>query len=119
MNKFKVETYVKENGDNPVKEFVSSLTEEMQSKFVHMVDLLTERGNQLREPYSEYLEDGIFELRYKNDEQAVRVLFFFYYEGRIILTNGFIKKTRKTPRKEIKKAKDYRNDFLERQKNES
>ena len=31
-----------------------------------------------------------------------------------VLTNGFIKKTQKTPRKEIEKKKKYREDFLRR-----
>jgi len=44
-----------------------------------------------------------------------RVMYFFYYGGRIILTNGFIKKTQKTPRSEIERAKQYRKDFLERE----
>ena len=43
-----------------------------------------------------------------------RVLFFFYYEGKIVLTNGFIKKRQKTPPKEIKLAKERRADFKER-----
>lgn len=42
------------------------------------------------------------------------VLYFFYHDGKIILTNGFIKKTQKTPRSEIIKAKEYRADYLER-----
>ena len=42
------------------------------------------------------------------------VLYFFYYEGKIILTNGFVKKTQKTPKEEIQIAKDRRKDFIER-----
>lgn len=42
------------------------------------------------------------------------VLYFFYYDGKIILTNGFVKKTQKTPRVEIERAKLYRKDYLER-----
>lgn len=79
-----------------------------------MVDILEQYGNQLREPYSKSLEDGIFELRAKVGTDISRVLYFFYYEGRIILTHGFVKKTQKTPPSEIKKAKQYRKDFLER-----
>ena len=44
-----------------------------------------------------------------------RVLYFFYYGGRIILTHGFTKKTQKTPRAEIevarKRAEDYKNRY--------
>jgi phage-related protein len=42
------------------------------------------------------------------------VLHFFYYEGKIILTNGFVKKTQKTPPEEIKLAKERRADYIER-----
>ena len=48
-------------------------------------------------------------------EDFLDELYFFYYGGRIILTNGFIKKTQKTPRSEIERAKQYRKDFLERE----
>lgn len=43
-----------------------------------------------------------------------RVLYFFYYDGKIVLTNGFAKKTQKTSREEIQVAKDRRKDFIER-----
>ena len=60
------------------------------------------------------MEDGIFEIRGKVGSDISRVLYFFYYGGKIILTNGFIKKTQKTPSKEIKRAKKYRKDYIER-----
>lgn len=41
------------------------------------------------------MDDGIFELRGKVGSDISRVLYFFYYEGKIILTNGFVKKTQK------------------------
>ena len=63
---------------------------------------------------------GIFELRAKVGTDISRVLYFFYYEGRIVMTNGFVKKTQKTPREEIQIAKDRRKDFIERvMKNEN
>ena len=74
----------------------------------------------LREPYSKPLGDGIFELRAKVGTDISRVLYFFYYEGKIIMTNGFVKKTQKTPKEEIQIAKDRRKDFIERvMKNEN
>ena len=68
----------------------------------------------LREPYSKNLDDGIFELRCKFASDITRVLYFFYYEEIIILTNGFVKKTQKTPKEEIQITKDRRKDFIER-----
>lgn len=115
MSNFKVEFYESEDGKEvPAKEFMDSLDLKMQAKLHLGIKLLKENGNLLRLPYSEYLEDGIFELRAKVGSDISRVLYFFYYDGRIIFTHGFIKKTQKTPRSEIKKAKKYRQDFLER-----
>ena len=114
--KFEVQFYEKENGERPVKEFLLSLDKKMQAKLSGLLDVLEEKGNELREPYSKHLEDGIFELRGKVGNDISRVLYFFYYEGKIIVTNGFIKKTQKTPRKQIKIAKERRKDYMERVK---
>ena len=75
--------------------------------------ILQEKGNLLREPYSKHLDGGIFELRGKVGSDISRVLYFFYYDGKIVLTNGFVKKTQKTPKVEIDRAKAYRNDYLQ------
>lgn len=88
----------------------------MRAKMFGMIELLQEKGNKLREPYSKHLDDGIFELRCKVGNDITRVLYFFYYEGQIILTNGFVKKTQKTPPSELKLAKQRRKNFIERTK---
>lgn len=114
MADFEVIFYEKENGDCPVEEFINSLDVKMRAKMVGLLELLEEKGNQLREPYSKPIDDGIFEIRCKVGNNITRVLYFFYYEGKIILTNGFVKKTQKTPPEEIKLAKERRADFKER-----
>ncbi len=117
MQVFEVIFYEKSNGDKPVKEFILSLDIKIRAKLLGLLELLQEKGNQLREPYSKHLDDGIFEIRCKVGNNIVRVLYFFYYEGKIVLTNGFIKKTPKTPPEEIKLAKLRRADYIERIKN--
>lgn len=111
---FQVEFYEKEDGDIPVENFLNSLDIKMRNKILMILNVLQEKGNQLREPYSKYLEDGIFEVRGKVGNDISRVLYFFYYNGKIIITNGFIKKSQKTPKNEIKLAKEYRKEYLER-----
>lgn len=81
---------------------------------VNTISILQDNGYELREPYSKYLSEGIFELRARVGSDITRVLYFFYVDSRIVLTNGFIKKTNKTPIKEIEKAKKYRADYLKR-----
>ena len=114
MIKYEVLFYEKENGEQPIEEFLAEQDEKMRAKIVGLLCVLEEKGSLLREPYSKYLNDGIFELRCQAGGNHTRVLYFFYCGGKIILTNGFVKKTQKTPRKEIEIAKIRRNDFLER-----
>lgn len=114
MPDFKVIAYEKENGEVPVEEFLDSVNPKMRAKIYGMLAILQEKGNLLREPYSKHLDDGIFELRCKFGSDITRILYFFFYEGKIILTNGFIKKTQGTPKEEILIAKKRRRDFIER-----
>ena len=118
MTKFEVEFYETETGRQPAKEFLLSLDKKMRAKMLHMISILQDNGNELREPYSKHLSDGIFELRAKVGSDITRVLYFFYVDRQIILTNGFIKKTMKTHPKEIVLAKKYRADYLLRRENE-
>ncbi len=92
MTNFTVVPYQGVNGDIPIKDFLNLLDVKMRAKIYGMIELLQEKGNQLREPYSKHLDDGIFELRCKVGSNITRVLYFFYYKGQIILTNGFVKK---------------------------
>ena len=64
----------------------------MRAKLFRLLELLEEKGNTLREPYSKSLDD---EIRAKQGSNITRVLYFFYIGNKIILTNGFIKKSQK------------------------
>ena len=114
MARFEAEFYEKDNGDQPAREFLLSLDKKMRAKMMMIIGVLQDNGNELREPYSKHLSEGIFELRAKVGSDISRVLYFFYIDQHIILTNGFVKKTQKTPQQEIEKAKKYRADYLRR-----
>ncbi len=108
---FDVSYYTLPNGRKPVKDFIDSLTPKMQVKAMASIEILEEFGNQLREPYSKPMGDGIFELRIQFASDISRIFYFFFVGNRIILTNGFIKKTRKTPPGEIEIARAYKADY--------
>lgn len=114
MSKFTVIFYEKEDGTEPAKEFLLSLDTKMRAKMVRTISILAENGTELREPYSKPLGDGIFELRAKVGSDITRVLYFFFVGQTVILTNGFVKKTPKTPPGEIERAKRYRADHISR-----
>ena len=90
----------------------------MQAKIFRTLELLEMKGNELREPYSKHLKDGIFELRINVGLNIARILYFFVVGNKVILTNRFIKKVQKTPVKEINLAKKYRIDYRKRNKEE-
>ena len=111
---YSVEYYEREDGSKPAEEFILSQNNKMQAKLFMTLEFLEERGPALREPYSKPLGDGIFEVRAKVGTDISRVLYFFVIGKRIILTNGFVKKTQKTPSSEIERAKRYRADYHSR-----
>ena len=108
---FMVEYYEKADGSRPAEEFILSQDNKMQAKIFAALELLELKGQALREPYSKPLGDGIFEVRAKQGSDISRVLYFFVVGKRVILTNGFVKKTAKTPSREIERAKRYRADY--------
>lgn len=114
MSRFEVEFYETTSGNQPAKDFLLSLDKKMRAKMMDTISILQDNGYELRGPYSKHLSEGIFELRAKVGSDITRVLYFFYVDKHIILTNGFIKKTQKTPPKEIERAKKYRADYLHR-----
>lgn len=84
--KYQVDFYETIDGKQPAKKFLLSLDYAMRAKMISTISILQDNGPELRKPYSEH----------------------------IILTNGFVEKTQKTPQEEIEKAKRYRADYLER-----
>ena len=111
---FELEFYKTEDGKEPVEEFLDSLENKMSAKMIGLMELLEEKGTELREPYSAPIGDGIFELRCKLGSNITRALYFFYVGKHIVITNGFVKKTQKTPPAELKIAKERRKDWLRR-----
>lgn len=83
---FDVEFYEKSTGKQPARDFLLSLDIKMRAKMTMLIKILEENGYELREPYSKYLSEGIFELRAKFGSNISRVLYFFYIDQKIILT---------------------------------
>lgn len=111
---FQLEFYETADAKTPVSSFLDSLDDKMAAKLLGLMEILEEKGPELRSPYSKHLDDGIFELRCILGNNITRTLYFFYSGKRIIVTNGFIKKTQKTPPGEIRLAKERRADWIKR-----
>lgn len=114
MSGIKCVYYVTERGEAPVVDFVNSLHPRTQQKFFACVARLEVFGRRLPEPHMKHLQDGIFELRFAGIEGQIRILHFFFKDKRAVLTNGFVKKQMKAPKREIEKAIHRRVIYLNR-----
>lgn len=87
-----------------VQEDVLAFPVEILADFLRIAELLEEFGPELRLPHSRAMGNGLFELRPKGKEGAGRVLYGFLVGRRIVILHSFIKKSQKTPRKELQLA---------------
>jgi phage-related protein len=109
---FEVEFYEDAGGGRPIESFLGSLDPKTRAKVSGALEVLGEKGTLLREPYTKHLREGIFELRVTFSSTHIRLLYFYCGEKAVVVTNGFVKKERKTPRREIALAKRRRTDYL-------
>lgn len=110
--------YKKENGKVPVLDFLYSLPPKLRAKAFRDIELLKELGSELQKPYVKGIKGkknrGLYELRIKFSNDIARIFYFTYYNNRYVLLHGFIKKTMKTPEKEIEQARKYMEDYKRR-----
>ncbi len=88
--------------DNSLEKFIGKLEKPTIAKVLHTVDLLEQFGCNLQMPHSKKIKNNFFELRVRG-QQEVRI-FYTFHQQQIILLHGFVKKSQKTPKKEIELA---------------
>ena len=109
--------YKDKNGNEPVLDYMRELACQKSKdsriklyKLNDYIELLSQHGTRAGEPYIKHLEDEIWELRPLRD----RILFVTWLDGSFVLLHHFVKKTQKTPRREIEKAKRELKNLKER-----
>lgn len=108
MKKFrKVETF-----GNYFEDFFVQQNQRIKDKIIWTLELV-EDIDKVPKKYFDYIEDGIYEIRIKVGSNIFRILCFFDDGKLIILLNAFQKKTQKTPRAIITKAKKLRRLYYE------
>jgi phage-related protein len=112
--KWEVEYYITSTGKAPAKDFIESLPVKLKAKVFRDIDLLEEFGTEITMPHSKPLREGVHELRVRLGKDRSRILYFFFRDQKIILTNGFIKKTKKVPPAELEKALKFKADHERR-----
>ena len=100
--------YCDKHGRVPVKEYLDELAAKNNKdskiklkKIQDYMNILKQYGTMAGEPYIKHLDGAIWELRPLRD----RILFVAWHKGSFVLLHSFMKKTQKTPAREIDKAK--------------
>lgn len=113
----KIYFYKDKNGNEPVAEYIADLAQKNDknsriklNKIRDYIKALSEYGTRAGEPYVKHLDGEIWELRPLRD----RILFIGWVNGSYVLLHHFMKKTQKTPAREIEKAKRELADLIER-----
>lgn len=109
--------YKDKDGKEPVAEYIIGLSDKKDkdsriklNKIRDYIKVLSEYGTKAGEPYLKHLDGDIWELRPLRD----RILFVGWKNGSFVLLHHFMKKTQKTPKREIEKAKRELSDLIER-----
>jgi phage-related protein len=109
-DKFILEWYYDKNGKSVAYDYFMDSTEELQDKFLILVKKMGDFGKIYDITKFRNEGDGIYAFKPQPD----RYLSFFTVGKRIIVTNGFRKKTDKLPKNEKDLALKYREDYIER-----
>lgn len=110
--------YADRKGKSPLLDYINELETSKSkdsriklTKIREYVKALAVNGTYLPEQYTKHLDGEIWELRPISD----RILFAGWVDGTFVLLHSFVKKTQKTPRREIERAKREFADFKERE----
>ena len=106
--------YEKQNGIFPVQEFLDGLPSKHRAKAVWEIELLETGGTALGMPYARHIEKKLWELRVKFAGDISRIFYFTPRGNSIVLLHGFVKKTQRTPQREISIARSYLDDYERR-----
>src|SRR5204863_9269053 len=93
-------------GKSPVFDWLMELWRNDQDAYASglaRLELLKEHGFELRRPIVDYVESGLYELRWKQGHVQYRILYFYYGRNIAVLGHGLTKEKKLDPR-DIKRA---------------
>lgn len=91
-------------------EFINSLSEVERKKVFYVIEMLKTQ-DRINSKFVKHIVEGIYELRVEYSSNIFRIFFIFDKEKIVVLFNGFMKKTQKTPANEIEKAIELKNEY--------
>ena len=88
-----------------VEDEILQMPNKIQARMLKLLELIEKHGANLGPPHTEALSDGLFEIRAKAQEGIGRGLFCYLKDQQVYVLLAFVKKTQKTPRKELELAR--------------
>jgi phage-related protein len=85
---------------------IMGLPETLAARFLNLADRMKTVGANLGEPHTKAFGNGLFELRIKGSEGIARVFYCTLVNRRIVMLHSFVKKTQKTPPRELRIAEN-------------
>ena len=114
---YKIRFYADKNGNRPIVKWLKELKDKADkesriryAKVNDYIEALKQYGTAIGEPQIKKIDDEIWELRPTKD----RILFAAWTGNEFVLICHFVKKTQKTPPREIEKAKRLLREYRER-----
>ena len=105
---FTIEYVELPSGRAPARDFIDSLDERAAARIDAFIERLRIYGNRMQGKFVKKLTGDIFELRVKQFDRIVRILFFYRPGMVIVITSGFQKKTHETPPSEMRRAEQLK-----------
>lgn len=111
--------YRSRNGKSEIEQYLDELAKKAQTsktdrikriKILSYLNALSEYGTRIGQPIVKHIEGNIWELRPLSN----RIFFFYWKDNKFVLLHHFIKKSQKTPARELEQARLKLKDFLER-----
>ena len=91
--------------DQDVQSLLDALPVDIRARFQRIVELIHSHGlEHVREPYVKHLEGPLWEMRMKGRDGIARAVYVTAVGKRVVIVHVFVKKTQKTPRREIETA---------------
>ncbi len=117
-NKVIIVYYTTASGDNPISDFLDSLSEKQQVKILRVLEYIKQYGISSILPHVKKLTGTpLWEIRILGKDN-LRVLYVMLVKDTVLVVHGFIKKKQKTPMKEISIAlnrlADWKNRTLDK-----
>jgi len=88
-----------------VRLWVDSLPVGIRAYYARITGEMRQYGPNLGMPYTRALGDELFEIRARGKEGIARIFYGTVWRSKIIILHGFVKKTDKTPRRELATAR--------------